>query len=66
MKLVFILAFVVILASLAFALFFMMRDKGNSNRMVNSLTMRVALSVALFIFVLVAHYLGWIEPTGLR
>jgi hypothetical protein len=32
--------------------------------MAYALTWRVGLSVALFLFVLLAHYLGWIESTG--
>jgi hypothetical protein len=46
-------------------LFFLMRDKGRSNRTVQALAMRVGLSVTLFLLVLVAYKLGWIQPTGL-
>lgn len=60
------IAFVLILASLGAALFFLMRDKGRSNRTVNALALRVGLSIVLFICLLVAHQLGWIAPTGLR
>lgn len=58
------LAFIGILVSLAFALFYLMRDKGTTNRTVNALTVRIGLSVALFVLILLAHYLGWIESTG--
>jgi cytochrome bd-type quinol oxidase subunit 2 len=58
-----IVAFLVaILASLGAALYFMMKDKGGSSRMVRSLTVRVGLSVALFVLLFVAWYLGLIEP----
>jgi cytochrome bd-type quinol oxidase subunit 2 len=58
-----IVAFLVaILASLGAALYFMMKDKGESGRMVRSLTVRVGLSVALFVLLFVAWYLGLIEP----
>lgn len=66
MKIVVAIAFILILGSLASALIFLMRDKGKSNRTVQSLALRVGLSIALFIFILVAHYLGWIQPTGIR
>ena len=66
MKIFVAIAFILILGSLASALVFLMRDKGKSNRTVQSLALRVGLSIALFIFILVAHYLGWIEPTGIR
>ena len=66
MRYLVILAFIGILTSLASALVFMMKDQGKSNRMVNALTVRIGLSVALFLFVLFAHQMGWIESTGLR
>lgn len=65
MRIVVILAFVGIIGSLASALIYLMRDKGDSNRTVNALTVRIGLSIALFLFVLLAHYLGWIQSTGL-
>lgn len=66
MKILVAIAFILILASLGSALFYMMRDKGTTNKTVRSLALRVGLSVALFIFILVAHYMGWIQPTGIR
>ena len=36
------------------------RDK----RMARALAVRVALSVALFLFILLAYWMGWISPTG--
>jgi branched-subunit amino acid transport protein AzlD len=65
MKVFVAIAFVLIIASLGSALFFLMRDKGRSNRTVQALAMRVGLSVTLFLIVLAAYKLGWIQPTGL-
>ncbi|HWK61111.1 MAG TPA: twin transmembrane helix small protein [Eoetvoesiella sp.] len=65
MRIIVILAFLGILGSLASALVYLMRDQGKSNRTVNALTWRVGLSIALFLFVLFAHYMGWIQSTGL-
>ncbi len=59
-------AFIMILASLGAAWFFLMRDKGKSNRTVHALALRVGLSITLFLLMLGAHYMGWIEPTGIR
>ncbi len=56
--------FVGILFSLGSALFYLMRDKGGSNRTVNALTVRIGLSVALFLLLLLANHLGWIKSTG--
>jgi hypothetical protein len=66
MKIVVAIAFVLIIGSLAFALFFLMRDKGRSNRTVQALAMRVGLSITLFLLVLFSYKMGWIQPTGLR
>ena len=65
MRIVVILAFLGILGSLASAFIYMMRDKSGTNRTVNALTVRIGLSIALFLFVLFAHYMGWIESTGI-
>jgi archaellum biogenesis protein FlaJ (TadC family) len=65
-----------IIASLASAGFFMLRRKDPSlsegqkksaqnQGMVRALTIRIGLSVALFISVLIAWQLGLIQPTGL-
>jgi hypothetical protein len=66
MKIVVAIAFVLIIGSLASALFFLMRDKGRSNRTVQALAMRVGLSITLFLFVLISYKMGWIQPTGIR
>lgn len=66
MKIFVAIAFVLILGSLGSALFFLMRDKGKSNRTVHALAMRVGLSITLFLLVLGAYKMGWIQPTGLR
>ena len=68
MKIIIALAFVLIIASLASALVFMMRDgrdgKPKSSNMVRALALRVGFSILLFIFILVSYKLGWIQPTG--
>lgn len=66
MKILVAIAFILILGSLASALFYLMRDKGKSNRTVKALAMRVGFSITLFVLILIAHQLGWIEPTGIR
>jgi hypothetical protein len=66
MKIFVAIAFIMIIGSLGGALFFLMRDKGKSNRTVHALALRVGLSITLFLLVLAAHYMGWIEPTGIN
>lgn len=60
-----ILALVCIVGLLFSALFFMFKDKGDSKRMVKALTWRVALSVSLFLLLMVGFYFGWIGKEGL-
>ncbi len=65
MHIIVAIAFILILGSLASALYFMMTDKGRSKRMVWSLAARVGLSISLFLFILFAHWMGWIQSTGI-
>ncbi|MCX8517538.1 MAG: twin transmembrane helix small protein [Rhodoferax sp.] len=66
------LAFLFIIASLAAALFFMLRG-GSSNtdtpdkskRMARALALRIGLSVLLFLCILLSWKMGWIHPTGI-
>jgi succinate dehydrogenase/fumarate reductase cytochrome b subunit len=53
-----------IIASLGNGLFHLVKDKGNSKRMVNALTVRIVLSVALFILLFIAWRQGLIQPHG--
>ena len=54
-----------IVASLATGLFYLVKDGSQSKRMVNALTLRVALSVLLFILLFVAWKGGLITPHGI-
>lgn len=61
-KLLVLLVFIAILASLASGLVFLFRDDHKSRRLVKSLTWRIGLSIALFAGLLIAAALGLIEP----
>ena len=67
MTIVIVTAFIGILGALAAAGFFMLRRGAGDRRslMVRALTVRIALSVALFLFIWLAYGLGWIHPTGI-
>ena len=43
---------------------FLIRDKGRTRNTVRALAFRVGFSVALFVLILIAHQLGWIQSTG--
>lgn len=65
MRIVVVIAFVLILGSLFSGLYFVMKDKGRSNRAVNALSFRIGFSILLFVFILVSYRMGWIHPTGI-
>jgi hypothetical protein len=68
MKIAIAVALVAILAALALAGLFMLRGRDGESRrgnMMRALALRVALSVLLFLCILGAYWMGWIQPTGL-
>ena len=69
MKYLFAVAFVGIIGALLFAGISMVRkpQAGEKKRksMARALAVRIGLSVLLFAFIWIAHYAGWIQPTGL-
>ena len=58
--------FLLILVSLGTALFYLVNDKGGSDRAVKALTVRISLSLALFIILMASYYFGLIPAQGLR
>ncbi len=69
MKVVIVIALICILGALAGAGVFMLRKSDDGTRrdarMAWALAVRVGLSIALFLFILLAWKMGWISPTGL-
>ena len=63
-KLLVILVLAAIVVSLGVALFQLASGRGNSDHMLRSLTVRIGLSVALFVLLMVAWRLGLISPHG--
>jgi len=53
---------IAIVASLGSALYHLARGKGDSQKMVRALTIRIALSLALFVLLMLAWYAGLISP----
>jgi hypothetical protein len=69
MKIVIVVFLLCALAALGSAGFFMLRHKDapgeRDKRMARALAVRVAISVALFLLILFAYWMGWIQPHGI-
>jgi hypothetical protein len=63
MKIVILVLLAAVLASLFSGLYFVYKDKGTTNRAVISLTIRIALSVLVFVLLIGSYYFGWV-PGG--
>ncbi len=66
MRIFVIAMLVLIVGSLGSALWFLIRDKGTSERTVKALTVRISLSIGLFLLLMAGYYFGVIPKTGLH
>lgn len=58
LKILIVVLMLAVLVSLFSGLFFLIRDGGKTNRVLNSLALRVALSVALLAVILISLWQG--------
>lgn len=69
MKILIVILLVAVLAALAGAGVLMLRRPGTEGArkdgMAKALALRVALSIGAFVLVLLAWWMGWIQPTGI-
>jgi hypothetical protein len=65
-KFLIVLVLAAIVASLGSGLFHLVKDEGRSKRMVNALTVRIVLSVLLFLLLFIAWRSGLIAPHGIN
>lgn len=63
MKIVVIVLLLAVLASLFSGLYFVYKDKGETNRAVISLTIRIALSILVFVILIGSYWFGLV-PGG--
>ena len=64
-KILIILVLIAILYSLFSGMFYLIKDKSQSRRTVKALTIRIVLSVALFILLMLGFATGVIQPHGI-
>ena len=65
LKIAIIILLFAILFSLGSGLFFIIRDKGQTQRTAKALTVRITLSIGLFVLLMVAYAAGLITPHGI-
>ncbi|MBI2313167.1 MAG: twin transmembrane helix small protein [Betaproteobacteria bacterium] len=65
MKIIVIAFVLVILASLGSALYYLVKDRGESTRTVKALTVRIVVSIALFLLLMAGFYFGLIPSQKL-
>ena len=63
-KIVIFILLGLILISLGSGLLFLVRDQGKTRRVISSLTVRIVLSISLFIMLLIGYATGLIKPHG--
>jgi hypothetical protein len=64
-KIIVLLLLALILISLGAGMFSLIKDRGETNRTVKFLTIRIILSIALFALLLLSFVFGWIQPHGI-
>ena len=64
-KLIIVAFLIVILYNLGAGLYYMLTDKGLTDRTVNALTRRIAISVLLILLIVLGIWTGVIQPHGL-
>jgi hypothetical protein len=60
MRIIVILFIIVILGSLGSALYYLVKDRGTSERTAKALTIRIALSITLFLLLMLGFHFGLI------
>lgn len=65
MRIIVFLFIAVILFSLGSALYYLIKDRGQSDRTVKALTVRITFSIVLFLLLMLGFYFGLISPQGL-
>jgi hypothetical protein len=63
MRIVILVLLLAGVASLFSGLYFVYKDKGARNRAVISLTIRISLSLLVFVLLIASYYFGWL-PGG--
>ena len=64
-KILIVVFLIAIVWNLGAGMYYMMTDKGDSDRTLKALTKRIALSVVLIVLIVIGMLTGFIQPHGL-
>jgi cytochrome bd-type quinol oxidase subunit 2 len=64
-KTLIVVVLIAIVVSLASGMFFLVKDKGRTERTARALTVRIVLSVSLFGLLMLGIFTGYIKPHGI-
>ncbi len=64
-KVLIVITLLAIVVSLGSGMLFLVKDKGQGNRTVRALTVRIALSISLFALLMLGIFTGHIKPHGI-
>jgi Protein of unknown function (DUF2909) len=64
-EIIILVIFSAIIVSLFSGMYFLLRDRGQSKRMVKALTVRIVLSLILFALLMLGYWAGWLHPHSL-
>jgi len=63
-KIIILILLALVLVSLGAGMFSLIKDRGKTNRTVKFLTIRIVLSIMLFVLIGISFWMGWIQPHG--
>jgi len=61
-KIIVVLMLLAVVVALFSGMYFLLKDGSDKRRTVQALTWRVGLQVALILFLVLAYFMGWIQP----
>ena len=65
-KFLIVLTLILIIVSLGYALFYLLKDGSRSERTVKALTIRIGMSLVLFFLLILGFQSGILRPNGIR
>jgi hypothetical protein len=64
-KIIILVLLALIILSLGAGMVTLIKDRNQTNRTVKFLTLRIVLSILVFIFIAISFFMGWIQPHGI-